>query len=94
MTVILALLVVVGIPALIGFLQWASVGRMHALSENQETAAYRYELVTQYLDIANQQMWFGWGLTKWPKVFGMPSIDNFFLLLYLMHGIIAFTVFV
>jgi hypothetical protein len=94
MTVLLSLLIGVGIPAVIAFLQWASVGRMNATSSNQETAAYRYELVVEYLGIANEQMWFGWGLTKWPKVVGMPSIDNFFLLLYLMHGIIAFGVFV
>jgi hypothetical protein len=79
----------VGIPAVIAFLQWASVGRMHALSDNQETAAYRYELVVKYLDIAHQQMWFGWGLNQWPRVANMPSIDNFYLALYLMHGMVA-----
>lgn len=94
MTILVSLLAFVGIPAVVAFLQWASVGRMNATSDNQETAAYRYELVVEYLGIANEQMWFGWGLTKWPKVVGMPSIDNFFLLLYLMHGIIAFGVFV
>ena len=37
-------------------------------------------------------MW-GWGLTKWPQVPGMPSIDNHYLLLFLMHGQIAFVCF-
>lgn len=83
----------IGIPAIIGFLNYASVGRENALTDNQETAAYRYELVVEYMDIANEQMWWGWGLTKWPKVPGMPSIDNYFLLLYLMHGFFAFSLF-
>lgn len=93
MSAVLTLLVVVGIPVVVGFLQWASVGRMHARTDNQETAAYRYELITEYLDIANLHLWFGWGMNQWPRVANMPSIDNFFLLLYLMHGIIACTVF-
>lgn len=93
-TTILALLVLIGIPALLVFLQWASVGRLHALSVNQETAAYRYELIVQYIDIAHQQLWFGWGLNEWPRVANMPSIDNYYLLLYLMHGAVASTAFV
>lgn len=84
----------VGVPILIWFLKWASVGRMNALSANQETAAYRYELIVQYLEIAHQQLWFGWGLNDWPRVVNMPSIDNYYLLLYLMHGAIASVAFV
>jgi len=96
---ILALLVVLGfvvfvlVPAAIAFINYASVGRANAKDDNQETAAYRYELIVQYVDIAKEKAMWGWGLTKWPAVPGMPSIDNHYLLLFLMHGQIAFTCF-
>ncbi len=81
------------LPGFLWFLQWAGVGREGALTENQETAAYRLELVTNYMDIAKEEAVWGWGLIKWPKVPGQPSIDNYYLLLFLMHGVIAFTLF-
>lgn len=84
--VVAACIVFVLIPAVFVFLSWASVGRENAKSDNQETAAYRYELVVEYLDIAKQHAHWGWGLTKWPQVPGMSSIDNYYLLVFLMHG--------
>jgi hypothetical protein len=96
---ILALILVLGfvvfvvIPAAGAFISYASVGRANAKDDNQETAAYRYELIVQYVDIAKEKAVWGWGLTKWPKVLGMPSIDNHYLLLFLMHGEIAFSCF-
>lgn len=91
--ILLVFLFGICLPAFVGFLQWAGVGRQHAKSDNQETAAYRLELVTNYMDIAKQQAVWGWGLTKWPKVPGQPSIDNYYLLLFLMHGLIALALF-
>lgn len=90
---VLGCIVFVVIPAVVSFLNWASVGRANAKSDNQETAAYRYELVVEYLDIAAKEANWGWGLTKWPEVPGMPSIDNHYLLLFLMHGQWAFFLF-
>lgn len=81
------------LPGFLWFLQWAGVGRENALTENQETAAYRLELIENYMDIAKEEAVWGWGLIKWPKVPGQPSIDNYYLLLFLMHGVIAFTLF-
>ena len=88
--VVLVLLVIVGVPALSAFLAYASVGRANAKDDNQETACYRYELIQLYVDIAKQKELFGWGLTKWPAIPEAPSIDNHYLLLFLMHGKIAF----
>lgn len=82
-------LIVVGVPATISFINYASAGRANAKDDNQETAAYRYELIENYMEIANSHAWFGWGLTTWPKIKGSESIDNHFLLLYLMHGRVA-----
>ncbi|MDG4554677.1 MAG: O-antigen ligase family protein [Candidatus Competibacter sp.] len=81
------------LPGFLWFLQWAGVGRENALTENQETAAYRLELIENYMDIAKEEAVWGWGLIKWPKVPGQPSIDNYYLLLFLMHGVVAFTLF-
>jgi len=92
--VVLGLLVGIGIPAFSSFIDYASVGRANAKDDNQETACYRYELIQLYVDIALQKELSGWGLTKWPQVAGAPSIDNHYLLLFLMHGKLAFYCFI
>lgn len=91
MTAVLAVMVFIGLPLLAAFLSYASVGRKNAKDDNQETAAYRYELITEYMDVASERLWWGWGLMKWPEVPGFESIDNHFLLTYLNHGVIALT---
>lgn len=59
------------------------------MTMSQESAFYRKVLFEKYLDIALDSAWFGHGLTTWPKVHGMESIDNYYLLLSLMHGVPA-----
>jgi hypothetical protein len=81
--------VAVGVPAAAMFYSYASVGRAAATSDSQETAAYRLELVKKYIDIALRRSALGWGRNTWPKVEGMKSIDNYYLLLALMHGVLA-----
>ncbi len=92
-TVILVTLVVIGTPIGIAFWQYVSVGRAGAKTVAQESAAYRKELIDKYLDIALQKSVFGWGRNYWPKVDGMTSIDNYYLLLALMHGLLALGLF-
>ena len=87
--VALGAIVVIGVPAAIAFNNYASVGRAQSKSDSQETAAYRKELIDKYVDIALQHAALGWGRNGWPKIAGMPSIDNYYLLLALMHGVIA-----
>jgi hypothetical protein len=87
--VAIMVVLLVGVPTAISAYRYASVGRANAKDSNQETAAYRMELLDKYTDIALQHAWLGWGLTKWPKLESMPSIDNYFLLLALMHGVLA-----
>jgi hypothetical protein len=79
----------IGIPVAIAGYQYAAVGRAHAKTASQESAAYRKELLDKYMDIAESHAALGWGRNGWPKVLGMPSIDNYYLLLALMHGIPA-----
>ena len=59
------------------------------ISTSQQTALYRKELVEKYVNIAIDHAWLGWGRNTWPRVPGMPSIDNYYLLLSLMHGLLA-----
>jgi hypothetical protein len=86
--------IVMGTAGYIGFQAYVSAGRQGATSDTQETAAYRKELVENYTDIALQRSWWGWGLNQWPRIPGMPSIDNHYLNLALRHGLIALGFFV
>lgn len=89
----LAAAILIGIPAYVAFHAYVSVGRAGAKSESQETAAYRKELMDKYTVIAEQKSFLGWGRNTWPKVHGMESIDNYYLQLTLMHGLLALTLF-
>lgn len=91
---IIAAVIVIGVPAAVAFRSYASVGRAHAKTESQETAAYRVELIDKYLDIARQRPWLGYGRNTWPQIQSAPSIDNYYLLLSLMHGTVAVGLFV
>ncbi len=82
-------IVIIGIPAASSFYAYASVGRAHAKTASQETAAYRMELLDKYVTTALKQPIFGYGRNTWPKNPTAPSIDNYYLLLCLMHGLIA-----
>lgn len=82
-------IIAIGIPLGIAAYSYAAVGRAAAKTTSQESAAYRKELIDKYVEIALDHSWFGWGRNGWPKVAGMPSIDNYYLLLSLMHGVPA-----
>jgi hypothetical protein len=84
-----AAMVVIGTPTVIAFKSYVSIGREGATSVAQESAAYRKELMEKYIDIALERSIWGWGRTTWPKIPSMPSIDNYYLLLALMHGVLA-----
>lgn len=85
--VIAVSVVVLGIPGFLWLKSWAGVGRLNAKTETQETAAYRWELMEKYWDVAMEHAALGWGRNTWPKIPGMPSIDNYYLLLVIMHGL-------
>jgi hypothetical protein len=72
-----------------GLAKYLDIKPGQVMTMSQESALYRKELFEKYFDIAVDKVWLGWGLTTWPKVLGMPSIDNYYLLLSLMHGVPA-----
>jgi hypothetical protein len=76
-------------PAYIGFNSYLNVKPGMVMTMSQESAIYRKELMEKYTDIAIEHLPLGWGRNTFPKVPGMPSIDNYFLLLTLMHGLIT-----
>jgi hypothetical protein len=82
-------IVLVSVVGGFGLAQYLDIKPGQVMTMSQESALYRKELFEKYLDIAMAHAWLGWGLTTWPKVLGMPSIDNYYLLLALMHGLPA-----
>ena len=87
--VILTTVLVAAIPLTPLAYSYVSVGRANALTVAQESATYRKELVDKYVDVAIERGFVGWGRNTWPRVGGLGSIDNHFLLLALMHGVMA-----
>ncbi|HWE53376.1 MAG TPA: O-antigen ligase family protein [Bryobacteraceae bacterium] len=61
--------------------------------EEQASAEYRAILINQYEDIVMQSPIFGWGRANWPKVVGMPSIDNNYLFIALGTGLTGLGIF-
>lgn len=81
--------VLIAIPGYIGFQAYLDVKPGALMTMSQETAMYRKVLFDKYFAIALDHAWLGWGRNTWPKVSGMVSIDNYYLLLSLMHGVLS-----
>ena len=56
--------------------------------EEQASAQYRAVLLEEYDKIVMQSPIFGWGHVNWPRVPGMPSIDNNYLYTALGSGLV------
>ena len=69
-------------------------GKSYESKEEVASAEYRAELVHEYRHIAMVQSFWGWGSPNWPKVPGMVSIDNWYLLVTLMYGVTGLVLFV
>lgn len=87
--VVLGSVALIAIPGYIGLQAYLDVKPGAAMTLSQETAMYRKVLFEKYYAIALDHAWLGWGRNTWPKVPGMASIDNYFLLLSLMHGVLT-----
>ena len=64
-----------------------------AAQEEVASAEYRTELLNEYRLIAMQQKVWGWGSPSWPRIPGMISIDNYYLLVTLMFGVTGLVLF-
>lgn len=85
----LGFLSLAAIPVYLAFQSYLDVKPGMAMTLSQETAMYRKVLFEKYAAIAINHAWLGWGRNTWPKVAGMGSIDNYYLLLSLMHGVLV-----
>jgi hypothetical protein len=65
----------------------------HAGQEERASAQYRAQLFDEYREIALQRTLWGWGSLYWPRVAGMASVDNWYLLVTLMYGVTGLVLF-
>jgi hypothetical protein len=80
------------VPTYYGLKSYLSVSREAAASESQATAAYRRELLDTYVSVVETRPTWGYG-RDFPRDGSMSSIDNYYLLLALTHGIYALLAF-
>lgn len=76
------------------FEKYTNVVDNGTLSEEQESAVYRREMLENYKTIADQGGWLGWGALSFPTVAGQTSIDNAYLLIQLSQGKLGLYLFV
>ncbi len=67
-------------------IEYVSITRADAKTPEQETAAYRNEMLINYLDMCNVEPMWGFGKDNFPVVKNQKSIDNQYLFLTLSHG--------
>ena len=88
-------ILLVGIPAFQAAKSYVWIERSQAESNSmEETAAYRHELIEQYVAIVEERPVWGWGKLGWPVIGQLRSDDNQYLLLALSYGEYALAVFV
>ncbi|MFK5968905.1 MAG: O-antigen ligase family protein [Candidatus Marithrix sp.] len=82
-------IVIVSVPAITWFVNYVSVDPGSVETKSHQTVIYRWQLIINYIELAKEKFYLGWGRLKYPKVDGQGSIDNHFLLLFLKHGIMG-----
>lgn len=94
---IFTVVAVVGGLALIG--SWKTISdswfitRAEARTEEEHSAAYRFEMLDNYLEYVAERPLGGFGRNQIPVVRGQDSIDNQYLFLSLTHGVPAAAVY-
>ena len=71
------------------FEAYVSVDPMAAGDVLQEDAAYRNKLIPVYIPVVEERPTWGWGISGFPVVDGMWSIDNGYLFMALTWGVYA-----
>ncbi|MCC7430432.1 O-antigen ligase family protein [bacterium] len=74
---------IIFLPEIIAYV---SVDRATAETADQRNAAYRKELMDNYMEIVEMKPWFGWGRFTVPVVKKQKSIDNEYLFIALTSG--------
>jgi len=68
------------------FVEYVSVSRSNAVTQDQENAAYRKEMLDNYIEIIKVKPTWGWGRYTFPVVKGQKSIDNEYLFVAITSG--------
>lgn len=83
-------LVCVSLPVVLPrVISYVNVDRATAETADQRNAAYRKELMENYMEVSAEKPWFGWGRFSVPVVKGQESIDNEYLFMLLTSGRMA-----
>jgi hypothetical protein len=82
---------IVAVPIYYASSSYVSLDRFDGQNEAQESAAYRREMIEQYIVVAEERPQWGWGASEtgqglYPRVENMDSIDNHYLLMALISG--------
>ncbi len=81
--------IIIIVPATNWFVDYVSVDPQSVGNKSHQTVIYRWELLTNYVELAKEKFYLGWGRLRYPYVSGQGSIDNHYLLLFLKHGIMG-----
>jgi hypothetical protein len=89
MSIVLLVATVVLMMAVPKFIEYASVTRATAATEDQRNVAYRKEMWEAYTEVVLERPYLGWGRFSVPAVKGMKSIDSEYLGVALASGLPA-----
>jgi len=91
--VVLLFLAIAGSAAYSYFDKYTSATDEANMSEEQQSAMYRRELMKNYEPVVEKGGWLGLGLFGIPEVGGQKSIDNAYLIIELAQGKLGFYLF-
>lgn len=91
--IVMALSIVMIPPMVVKFIAYISVDRYSATTETQENAAYRRELMENYIEVIKERPWLGFGRNGIPVVRSQKSVDNQYIYIALLHGVVAMYLF-
>lgn len=84
----LIILAIIGLAITVPkFVEYVSVKRSHAKTQDQENAAYRKEMLDNYIEIIEKRPAWGYGRYTFPVVKGQKSIDNEYLFIAITSGL-------
>jgi hypothetical protein len=89
MSIVLLMAAVVLMLAVPKFIEYASVTRATAETDDQRNVAYRKEMWEAYTEVVLERPYLGWGRFSVPAVKGMKSIDSEYLGVALASGLLA-----
>ena len=69
------------------FVEYVSVSRAMATTQDQENAAYRKEMLDNYIEVIRERPVWGYGRYTYPIIKGQKSIDNEYLFIAITSGL-------